>query len=546
MGGRGGGGKWGGGRGGGAEGGGGGDVRGGGRRQNQVRETREDVKKFLTFYKRTKSICIDLYCPAFYKRKPYYDELADFVHDILCPTAKLRDDLLDVQLHPVKKNLFIKFKTVDSRDVVAEKLSGEGLEWPAFNTKVQGWAMDKPIVFVRVLGASPESSMQDVKGVMSQYGEVVEVRKGQLSRKLPNVTNGTWTVRMIVGEDKVIPSFVFVKDDGEIWQLAHDNQETICWQCGKQGHIGSRCKEKAVSIEHDLVAAGQQDHQLEGVPAVPVQTWAHVVRGVAGQQQADGERVAAERKAAADKAAKDKAVDDALERELAALKATEAAGREAAQKAATERQAADEAAQKADTEEEAAQKVAADMAAQKAAADEAAQREASEKEAADKAAADKAALEAAAVSQADDEAAQKAAEKNGVAHSVAQEIGVEDVVDPVKSVTISSPCDNILNPAKLSKLGAGSAVPGSCETLLGTSPDLPHKAARGNFSSWDNSDTQGLEDDKVEEVFSQYGSSISPSLSSKLGESETADLEPFSDAGSSNAMRPESASLNLE
>ena len=140
-----------------------------------MREAREDVKKFLTFYKRTKSICIDLYCPAFYKRKPYYDEVADFVYDILCPTAQLRSDLLDVQLHPVKKHLFIKFKTEISRDEVAEKLSGEGLEWPEFETKVQGWAMDKPMVFVRVLGASPESTEQDVRGVMSQYGEVVIV-----------------------------------------------------------------------------------------------------------------------------------------------------------------------------------------------------------------------------------------------------------------------------------------------------------------------------------------------------------------------------------
>ena len=197
-----------------------------------------------------------------------------------------------------------------SRYIVA----GEGLEWSAFNTKVQGSAMDKPIVFVRVLGASPESSMKDVKDVLSQYGEVLEVRKGQLSRKLPNVTNGTWTVRMIVGQDKVIPSFVFVKDDGEIWQLAHDNQETICWQCGKRGHIGSRCKEKAVSIEHDLVSAGQQDGQLEGVPAAPVQTWAHVVRGVGGRQQVDADRVAAE-KASADKVAAEKA---AAERKAAA------------------------------------------------------------------------------------------------------------------------------------------------------------------------------------------------------------------------------------
>ena len=47
------------------------------RRQSNVRETREDVKNFLTYYKRKNSICIDLYGPAFYKRKPYYDELAD-------------------------------------------------------------------------------------------------------------------------------------------------------------------------------------------------------------------------------------------------------------------------------------------------------------------------------------------------------------------------------------------------------------------------------------------------------------------------------------
>ena len=255
----------------------------GGRNQrrggNNVREPREDVKKFLTFYKRTKSICIDLYSPAFYKRKPLYDELADFVHDILCPTDQLRTDLEDVQLHPVKKNLFIKFRTESSRDTVAEKLSGDGLEWPLFETKVQGWAMDKPVVFVRVLGASPESSHHDVKEVMSQYGEVIEVRKGQLSKKLPNVTNGTWTVRMIVAEEKIIPSFVFVSADGEIWQLAHDNQETICWKCGKRGHIGSRCREKAVSIEADLLSVGQPG-QID--PAPPVQTWAHVVRGGSG------------------------------------------------------------------------------------------------------------------------------------------------------------------------------------------------------------------------------------------------------------------------
>ena len=55
-----------------------------------------------------------------------------------------------------------------------------------------------------------------------------------------------------------------------------------------------------------------------------------------------------------------------------------------------------------------------------------------------------------------------------------------------------------------------------------------------------------LEGGGVEEVFSQYGSSISPYLSSAQEKSESADIEPFSDAGSSNAMRPDSASSDLE
>ena len=533
--------------------------------QNNVRETREDVKKFLTFYKRTKSICIDLYCPAFYKRKPYYDELADFVHDTLCPTAQLRTDLQDVQLHPVKKNLFIKFKTVQSRDIVAASLAGEGLEWPAFNTKVQGWAMDKPIVFVRVLGASPESSMQDVKGVLGQYGEVLEVRKGQLSRKLPNVTNGTWTVRMIVGEDKIIPSFVFVKDDGEIWQLAHDNQETICWQCGKQGHIGSRCKEKAVSIEHDLVTAGQVE-QPGGVPAVPVQTWAHVVRGVGGQQQAEADRVAAERVEAervaaerveAERMAAERADAERVEVERVDVERVDVerveAERVAAEGALAEREAANE-----DAERETAGKVATEATereAEEKADTEAAQREAAEKaateaakgEAADKAVtetAEKKAAEQAATEADKREAAVKAVENKLVAENSNQVFDFEEDFGDLRTVRIALPCDNILNPAKLSKIGAGSAVPSSCEPLLGSSPDLPHKVAGGNPSS--DFSPHRLDGEKVEEVFTQYGSSISPYLSSGQGKSESADLESFSDAGSSNAMRPDSASSDLE
>ena len=543
MGGRGGGG-W---RGGGGRGGGGvtgGQGTGGNQGPGHTRESRENVKKFLTFYKRTKSICIDLYCPAFYKRKPYYDELADFVYDILCPNNQMRADLVDVQLHPVKKNLFIKFKTVQVRDAVAERLAGEGLEWPAFNTKVQGWAMDKPMVFVRVLGSSPESSMQDVKNVMSQYGEVLEVRKGKLSNKLPHVTNGTWTVRLIVGEGKVIPSFVFVNDDGEIWQLAHDNQETICWQCGQQGHIGSRCNQRAVSIEHDLLAADQGGG---AAPAPPVQTWAHVVRGGAAVVQrvqdegaqrrlADNEqRVAAE----AEQRQGELAGAEQREREAAVQreKDTEQREGEAAElreRKATERRQreADELQQKETDKTE--QGLGDKSVFEKKAAVKVANVAANEPELAVEPVATPveglAPVEGAApmkelktsqmvvevssevgvgvgmepTEQVDNEVAKLLASVGGTAAAV--DFDLEEELSSLKSVKIFSPSDNIVNPAKVLRLEVGSAVLGSGDPQLGSSPDLHHKDPR-------------------------------PS------QSQSTDVESLSDAGSSNAFRPGSDSL---
>ena len=490
MGGRGGGGnRWGGG--GGNRGGVGGNrAAGGGRGQrgeNNVRETREDVKKFLTFYKRTKSVCIDLYCPAFYKRKPYYDEVADFVYDILCPNAQLRADLEDVQLHPVKKHLFIKFRTETSRDAVAEKLSGEGLEWPAFETKVQGWAMDKPMVFVRVLGASPESNQEDVKGVMSQYGEIIEVRKGQLSKKLPNCTNGTWTVRMIVGEGKVIPSFVFVSADGEIWQLAHDNQETICWKCGGKNHIGSRCREKAVSIEADLLAGGHPDHLVQAggvVSPPPVQTWAHVVRGVGSQTKGPVENEAQKQEVLLQKLK-----DNEIRKEQAAKKVAEEAA--AAQKLVNET-VEDVQAEKVAVEKAGSEKIGPALA------------ETVEVEKVDVAEEDKEIVPAAAAEKPESE---KAVEN------------VDDVAASDQVVKISSPVDSILPPSKMIKSGSGFAVP-SCEPTLGSSPDLHHKAAR-----------DGLH---VEEVFSQHGSFVPDHI-------QQGSTESFSDVGSSNAFRPDSS-----
>ena len=110
----------------------------------------------------------------------------------------------------MKKFLF-KFKKQHFRDEVVTRLQA-GLFWPAFNTIVTGWAMDKPVERMRVLGASPETDEVGVKQVLGQYGEVLDARKGLISdKKLPGCTNGVWTVRLILRQDMPLSPFLIIK-----------------------------------------------------------------------------------------------------------------------------------------------------------------------------------------------------------------------------------------------------------------------------------------------------------------------------------------------
>ena len=85
--------------------------------------------------------------------------------------------------------------------------------WPAFDTTVSGWAMDKPVERVRVLGASPETDEAGVRQVLSKYGEIIEASKGLISpKKLPGWSNGIWTVKLILEKDQSLPPFLIMKE----------------------------------------------------------------------------------------------------------------------------------------------------------------------------------------------------------------------------------------------------------------------------------------------------------------------------------------------
>ena len=88
------------------------------------------VAKFMTFFQRKCSLVIELYNAVFYKQKPTWDKIADFVCNDLCPTAELRKEVQDVQFHPVKMLIFVKCSEDRWRDILVEKLqSPQGVIW---------------------------------------------------------------------------------------------------------------------------------------------------------------------------------------------------------------------------------------------------------------------------------------------------------------------------------------------------------------------------------------------------------------------------------
>ena len=74
------------------------------------------VSKFMTFSNRKNTAMIELYERAFYNKRPGWDSLANFVYNDLCPSDVLRQSVEDVQFHPVKMIIFIKFKNEGARN----------------------------------------------------------------------------------------------------------------------------------------------------------------------------------------------------------------------------------------------------------------------------------------------------------------------------------------------------------------------------------------------------------------------------------------------
>ena len=117
------------------------------------------VGKFLDVMHRKNTVVIELYERAFYSRKPNWEQLANFVYSDLCPSAELRGGVLDVQLHPVKMMVFIKFKTEQVRDEVVARLQDrDGVMWTEYGVSVKGNSLDATVRVITVIGVGPETT----------------------------------------------------------------------------------------------------------------------------------------------------------------------------------------------------------------------------------------------------------------------------------------------------------------------------------------------------------------------------------------------------
>lgn len=241
------------------------------------------VSKFMTFFQRKCSLVIEMYAAPFYRRKPDWDRIAEFIYNDLCNTPELRKEVLDVQFHPVKMLLFIKCSDEQWRDaMVARVQSDEGVTWSEYGVRVKGYSLDAQVKFIRLLGVSPETEEEEIRATFQELGigEVIESKKGMLdAKRLPWITNGTWALRVkILDPDKMIPSYIHRRDEGELWSLNFEGRVFCCWKCGSGTHIGDKCRDQSRTFE-EIFNGSVTDTDFEKP------TWAAVVRSGPG----DGE-----------------------------------------------------------------------------------------------------------------------------------------------------------------------------------------------------------------------------------------------------------------
>ena len=97
---------------------------------------------------------------------------------------------------------------------------------------------------------------------------------------------GTWNVRVkITDHEKVIPSYIHRRDEGELWSLNFEGRMFCCWKCGSGEHIGDKCRQQTKTFDEVFNGSASDDSFVQP-------TWAAVVRSGQGLSNDLKQRVA--------------------------------------------------------------------------------------------------------------------------------------------------------------------------------------------------------------------------------------------------------------
>ena len=213
---------------------------------NEKGEFREPRIEFL-YRKRT--VCFDLNGVTTDGRmRPSKGEVVKW----LVNNLKMRpEDLESIQFHTLNRdNVFVKFVSDELAEEWQEKLA-EGVKWPNLNQEITGWKCDSRWIYVTVLNASPEVTLEEVEEVFREFGEVKGVKRNLIPfiKREFNIDDGTISLRIKVQDENSIPSWIRrprndeLERNEECWQIVYKGQvKAGCWKCGDAGHIGVRCR----------------------------------------------------------------------------------------------------------------------------------------------------------------------------------------------------------------------------------------------------------------------------------------------------------------
>jgi molybdenum cofactor biosynthesis enzyme MoaA len=145
-----------------------------------------------------------------------------------------------IQIDGPKRNLYIKFKSVDKQRQILQDTKGQR-EYKHENGEISIVTIEPAgmgIRTIRIANLTPEVNDQTILNILTKYGEVTELKEEQWSRNYRyKIYDGIRIATMNLREH--IPSYVTIANNRVL--VSYDGQPLTCYGCNHTGHQFQEC-----------------------------------------------------------------------------------------------------------------------------------------------------------------------------------------------------------------------------------------------------------------------------------------------------------------